>query len=94
MSLLHLGAINTIKTDVKKHEDKPQLKKKKDGSFLVHFKIPYIVTPIKKKKHHHHHHKYHHKHHSYHHKHKAAAKHDKPPPIEVPSAPYHPGNTH
>ena len=46
MSLLHLGAKKILSNN--DEEDKP--KKNKDGSFLVHFKIPYIVTPVDSKK--------------------------------------------
>ncbi|KXJ28050.1 uncharacterized protein DDB_G0284459 [Exaiptasia diaphana] len=89
MSLLHLGTMHTIQKHVKKTEDKPQLQKKKDGSFLVHFKIPYIVTPLdKKKKKQSHHSPKHHAHHIHHIKHKTTQ--DKPPPIEVGRKPYHP----
>lgn len=79
MSLLHLGAKKVL--DNKDEENKP--KKNKDGSFLVHFKVPYIVTPVdekkktKPKKYHHKHgkkphlKKYHHRilHHGHHHHH-------------------------
>ena len=46
MSLLHLGAQKILTN--KDEDNKP--KKNKDGSFLVNFKIPYIVTPVAKKK--------------------------------------------
>ena len=46
MSLLHLGAKKILSNN--DEEEKP--KKNKDGSFLVHFKIPYIVTPVDSKK--------------------------------------------
>ncbi|KAK2570408.1 hypothetical protein P5673_005215 [Acropora cervicornis] len=46
MSLLHLGAQKILTN--KDEDNKP--KKNKDGSFLVNFKIPYIVTPVPKKK--------------------------------------------
>ena len=81
MSLLHLGAQKVLSNN--DEQEKP--KKNKDGSFLVHFKIPYIVTPVKEKpkakKYHHkhikkphhlkkyHHRVLHHKHHKHHHHH-------------------------
>jgi len=79
MSLLHLGAKKILTNQ--DEENKP--KKNKDGSFLVNFKIPYIVTPVdakkkpKAKKFHHKHakkphwKKYHHRvlHHKHHHHH-------------------------
>jgi len=79
MSLLHLGAKKVLTNQ--DEENKP--KKNKDGSFLVNFKIPYIVTPVdakkkpKAKKFHHKHakkphwKKYHHRvlHHKHHHHH-------------------------
>jgi len=46
MSLLHLGAKKVLTNQ--DEENKP--KKNKDGSFLVNFKIPYIVTPVDAKK--------------------------------------------
>ena len=46
ISLLHLGAKKVLTH--KPEDNKP--KKNKDGSFLVNFKIPYIVTPVVKKK--------------------------------------------
>lgn len=99
MSLLHLGAKKVLTNN--DEEDKP--KKNKDGSFLVHFKIPYIVTPVvkkkpKPKKYHqkhvkkpHHLKKYHHRvlHHKHHHHHHAHAL-DANKPIGVPQATYNP----
>lgn len=46
ISLLHLGAKKVLTH--KPEDNKP--KKNKYGSFLVNFKIPYIVTPVVKKK--------------------------------------------
>ncbi|XP_032222423.1 mothers against decapentaplegic homolog 5 [Nematostella vectensis] len=96
MSLLHLGAQKVVAAHKpEKVADTP--KKKKDGSFLVHFKIPYLVTPIKDKK------KPHHKKHHHKHRHHKKAHHSDPavpPPIEhrphhrpfppAVHAPYHP----
>lgn len=89
MSLLHLGAKKILSNN--DEEDKP--KKNKDGSFLVHFKIPYIVTPVDSKKpnakkfHHkkvkkvHHLKKFHHRIHRHHHHHH----HHHPPALDTNS---------
>jgi len=98
MSLLHLGAQKVLSNN--DEQEKP--KKNKDGSFLVHFKIPYIVTPVKEKpkakKYHHkhvkkphhlkkyHHRVLHHKHHHHHHHHPHVLDASKP----APQATYNP----
>lgn len=97
MSLLHLGAKKVLSNS--DEEEKP--KKNKDGSFLVHFKIPYIVTPVQKKKpkakkYHHKHAKkphhlkkfHHHRHHHHHHHHTHAL--DANRPVGGPQATYNP----
>lgn len=99
MSLLHLGAKKVLTNQ--DEDNKP--KKNKDGSFLVNFKIPYIVTPVDKKKpkakkYHHkhgkkphlkkyHHRVLHHRHHHHHHHHVLDANRH---PVSSPQAPYNP----
>ena len=90
MSLLQLGAEKLVK-------QKDRGKKKKDDSFLIHFKIPYVVTPVKDRKkkakkyhgHHHHHHKHHPK--KYHHAPQPKLPPNPPahrPVLNSPSSPY------